>query len=269
MLYDIAHFWVALLLAAALGVAVGWFTRSNEPRHGPVLVIGRGWIFWGGVVFLVGLVLALLHALPDRPGLWLETALLLFVAYLVGCPLAALLPAGAGERPVAHRPPAPAPVRPHADEAVVSISAVESRPVAGRTVPSTMPAEPAAEPFATSGEAAAPIVVTPARSVVEPIARQVAVPGIEPVTAPGANMAPIPLAPARSVVEPMANPVSAATQGGIVSPTPVVPAKPPVEPAASPAAEPVATPGETLRPPLNRPTGIISDDPDAVDRPKR
>ena len=90
MLYDIAHFWAALLVAVLLGVGVGWFTLSDEPRHGPILRVGRGWIFWSAILFLVGLVLAFIHALPDRPGLWLETALLLFVGYVVGCPIPGL-----------------------------------------------------------------------------------------------------------------------------------------------------------------------------------
>ena len=99
MVYDIAHFWVALLIAVVLGICVGWFTRSDEPRHGPVLRLGAGWIFWSAVVFLVGLVLALVHAIPDRPGLWLETALLIFAAYMIGCPLPGLLPrASASQR---------------------------------------------------------------------------------------------------------------------------------------------------------------------------
>ena len=94
MLYDIAHFWIALVVAVALGVMVGWYTHSGEPRHGPLLRLGHGWIFWSVALFFVGLVLALGHVMPDRPGLWLETALLIFVAYLVGCPLPGLLITG-------------------------------------------------------------------------------------------------------------------------------------------------------------------------------
>ncbi len=241
MLYDIAHFWVALLLAVALGAAVGWFSRSDEPRHGPVLVIGRGWIFWAAVVFVVGLALALLHALPDRPGLWLETALLLFVAYLVGCPLAALLPSGAGERSTAHRPPAAAPVRPAGNEAVPT-STGGGRPGAGPIVAptATMPAkpviDPATGPVATPGKGAAPVAAIPAGSIARPAADR----GIAPGMALG---------------------------GDIAAPTPLAPAS--VEPIADPAVKPAATFAGDPRPPVRRTTGIISDDPDAVDKPKR
>ena len=94
MLYDIAHFWAALLIALALGMTVGLLTRSSGSRKMSVMRAGS-WLAWSLLLFLVGVVLAVLHAIPDRPGLWLETALLLVAAYLLGCPISGLLLAAA------------------------------------------------------------------------------------------------------------------------------------------------------------------------------
>ena len=44
-----------------------------------------GWILWGALAFVIGVIVAALKLLPGRYGLWLEIALLMFAFYIVGC----------------------------------------------------------------------------------------------------------------------------------------------------------------------------------------
>lgn len=90
MLYLISVFWFWLLLAFALGLAVGWFTFSRE---------GRG--NWGGVVpwliaLVVGAVAAWLRILPSSIGYWFDVAMLFFASYVAGCLISGWLK-GAGK----------------------------------------------------------------------------------------------------------------------------------------------------------------------------
>jgi predicted flap endonuclease-1-like 5' DNA nuclease len=86
MWYLINMYWLPLMLALALGLIVGWLTCGrNETRW------WLGWVPWGTGLFLAGLLVALLRWLPGRYGLWLDTALLLFAAYIIGCCLGCLL----------------------------------------------------------------------------------------------------------------------------------------------------------------------------------
>ncbi|ACB94839.1 hypothetical protein [Beijerinckia indica] len=90
MTYLLATYWLPLLLALALGAAIGFYTFARVPSdrwwsHCP------SWLRAAGLVFVVGLVVALLHWLPGLAGLYLETALLLFAAYLIGCLLGSFL----------------------------------------------------------------------------------------------------------------------------------------------------------------------------------
>lgn len=97
MFYLIQSYWLWLLLALVLGLAVGWFT-SVRGRGRPPEGWLPGWLKWAGAFFLAGLVVALLKWLPGRSGLHLETALLSFAAYIGGCFLSVLLqPASASE----------------------------------------------------------------------------------------------------------------------------------------------------------------------------
>lgn len=81
MVYVFENFWVWLLAGLIVGLVVGWLTWSRARRDGWF----AGWATWGAIAFGIGVVVALLRLLPGRWGLWLETALLSFVAYIVGC----------------------------------------------------------------------------------------------------------------------------------------------------------------------------------------
>ena len=81
MTFLFINYWAWLLAALLLGVAVGWLAWSNERRDGWFV----GWLRWWGIAFAIGLAVALLKWLPGRAGLYLETALWLFAAYIIGC----------------------------------------------------------------------------------------------------------------------------------------------------------------------------------------
>ena len=87
MLYDISFLWIWLTLALLLGVIVGWWTEAS----GAPAPWFFGWFRQALIAWLIGVVVAWLHWLPGRLGLWLETALLFFAFYVLGCLLGGLL----------------------------------------------------------------------------------------------------------------------------------------------------------------------------------
>jgi len=80
MPYLLASHWLWLLIALAIGLVIGWVTWRREP-DGWV----DGWVSLTAIAFLVGAAIAAFKLLPNRPGYWLEVALLLFMAYVIGC----------------------------------------------------------------------------------------------------------------------------------------------------------------------------------------
>lgn len=113
MIYLVQVFWFWLLLALVLGVAVAWLTARRGEGGG----LWPGLLPWSLVLGLGGLVAAF-RVLPTRTGYWLDLALLMLAAYLIGCLLAALLrgsasgaePAMVTERVAPAFLPAPTPV---------------------------------------------------------------------------------------------------------------------------------------------------------------
>ncbi len=76
----IEKFWVPMLIAALLGVCIGWVTcRRTESSW------SSSWLPFAIAAFVTGTFAALQIGLPGRPGLWLESALLMFASYIVGC----------------------------------------------------------------------------------------------------------------------------------------------------------------------------------------
>jgi predicted flap endonuclease-1-like 5' DNA nuclease len=87
MQYLLATYWMWFVVALLVGGAIGyWLRRRLGAQAGNSQVLR-----WGAVAFLIGLVVAVLHWLPQRPGLYLETLLLLSFWYAVGGLLGALL----------------------------------------------------------------------------------------------------------------------------------------------------------------------------------
>jgi predicted flap endonuclease-1-like 5' DNA nuclease len=80
MLYLLATYWIWFVLALLIGGAIGYWLSW---RLRPWRQVGS-WPRWAAVAFIVGLVIAVLHWLPGRAGLYLETLLLLSFWYVVG-----------------------------------------------------------------------------------------------------------------------------------------------------------------------------------------
>jgi predicted flap endonuclease-1-like 5' DNA nuclease len=87
MQYLLATYWMWFVVALLVGGAIGyWLRRRLAAQAGNSQALR-----WGTLAFLIGLVVAVLHWLPQRPGLYLETLLLLSFWYAVGGLLGALL----------------------------------------------------------------------------------------------------------------------------------------------------------------------------------
>jgi len=84
MTYLFATYWLPLVLALLLGAVVGFYTflRIESTHWWPAT---PNWLKASIVLFVIGLLAAFLRWLPGTSGLYLETALLLFAAYLIGC----------------------------------------------------------------------------------------------------------------------------------------------------------------------------------------
>ncbi|BGE87425.1 MULTISPECIES: hypothetical protein [Methylosinus] len=85
MIFLVTHFWVWWMAALAIGAATA-LLLARAPERGAL----AGWLAWFGLAVLAGLPVAALHLLSGRAGLWLETGLALFLAFLVGAALGAL-----------------------------------------------------------------------------------------------------------------------------------------------------------------------------------
>src|SRR5215510_9919017 len=81
MLFDLVSYSGWLLAALGVGLLVGWRTYLDAPRRN----WRDGWIIWGGLAFVIGVIVAALKLLPGRYGLWLEVALLMTAFYIAGC----------------------------------------------------------------------------------------------------------------------------------------------------------------------------------------
>jgi hypothetical protein len=104
MLVDLVSYPGWLIAALGIGLVVGWRTYLEAPRRN----WRDGWIIWGALAFVIGVIVAALKLLPGRYGLWLEIALLMFAFYIVGCFLGGTLKKllGAHESRGASAPPA-------------------------------------------------------------------------------------------------------------------------------------------------------------------
>src|SRR5215470_2456506 len=83
MLFDLVSYSGWLLAALGIGLVVGWRTYLDAPRRN----WRDGWIVWGALAFVIGVIVAALKLVPGRYGLWLEIALLMIACYIVGCVL--------------------------------------------------------------------------------------------------------------------------------------------------------------------------------------
>jgi hypothetical protein len=81
MWFDLVSYPGWLATALGIGLVVGWRTYSEVPRRN----LSDGWFKWGALIFVIGVIVALLKLVPGRYGLWLEIALLMTALYIFGC----------------------------------------------------------------------------------------------------------------------------------------------------------------------------------------
>jgi predicted flap endonuclease-1-like 5' DNA nuclease len=133
MQYLLSHIGMWLAGALALGLVVGFAAARRKPGFSP----RDGW-FWFGtyvIVLIAGVLVAYAKAVKGAAGLWVETLVMLGIAYVIGCTVSALLRgrgandgeselaavlAGGARLAGASAPPAPAPVVVRAPPAVAA-----------------------------------------------------------------------------------------------------------------------------------------------------
>jgi predicted flap endonuclease-1-like 5' DNA nuclease len=82
----IDRFSIPLAVAAILGLFVGWTTCSRAESSWK-----SSWLPLAILAFILGVFVATQMTLRGRAGMWLETALLMFAAYIAGCCISCLL----------------------------------------------------------------------------------------------------------------------------------------------------------------------------------
>jgi predicted flap endonuclease-1-like 5' DNA nuclease len=80
MYYLIATYWMWFVVALLAGGAIGYWSSWRRAPEG----WASRWPWWAVIAFVAGLVIAVLHGLPGRAGLYLETLLLLSFWYALG-----------------------------------------------------------------------------------------------------------------------------------------------------------------------------------------
>jgi predicted flap endonuclease-1-like 5' DNA nuclease len=159
MWFIISHYWVAILLALGLGLIVGYFTCN---KNAALERLNR-WGFPALVATGVGILIAWMHLLPGRLGLWLETLLLTFITYIVGCLLGTYLKRWMANRPevMMAAPVAAAAIPNPVMETPVMVTPAVVKHAEVTPTPVPVKVVPAPQPVVTKTVEAAPAVVKP------------------------------------------------------------------------------------------------------------
>jgi hypothetical protein len=72
--------WGWLLLSALLGFAMGWIAVVHRGQG-----VSKQAMRWLAALAAALLAAALAHAIPGRPGYWLDLGLVMLAVYLFGC----------------------------------------------------------------------------------------------------------------------------------------------------------------------------------------
>jgi predicted flap endonuclease-1-like 5' DNA nuclease len=92
MWYLLNAYWIPLLLAGLLGVIVGWMSCNNQTiAHNARPSWFSGWVPWGIAAAALAAFAALQMLMPGKQGLLLDTALMLFGSYMLGCCIGCML----------------------------------------------------------------------------------------------------------------------------------------------------------------------------------
>jgi predicted flap endonuclease-1-like 5' DNA nuclease len=92
MWYLLNAYWIPLLLAGLLGVIVGWMSCNNQSGTNNAKPSWfSGWVPWGIAAAALAALAVLQTLLPGKQGLLLDTALMLFGTYMLGCCIGCIL----------------------------------------------------------------------------------------------------------------------------------------------------------------------------------
>jgi predicted flap endonuclease-1-like 5' DNA nuclease len=80
MTYLLSSLFIFIALAFIVGLVVGWMTCRHQPRQE-----GLGWLWVGLIVFVFGLFISASKWIKGSLGLWFDTGMWLFGAYILGC----------------------------------------------------------------------------------------------------------------------------------------------------------------------------------------
>ena len=80
MAYLVMFDWSWLLIAALLGFAMGWIAVVHRGQG-----LSKQTMRWLAALVAALVAAALARVIPDRPGYWLDLALVMLAMYLVGC----------------------------------------------------------------------------------------------------------------------------------------------------------------------------------------
>jgi predicted flap endonuclease-1-like 5' DNA nuclease len=86
MVYLLQTLFLFIAAAFVLGLVIGWITCRHEPRKN-----GLGWLWLGLSVFVFGLFISASKWIKGTTGLWFDTGMWLFGAYLLGCLIGCML----------------------------------------------------------------------------------------------------------------------------------------------------------------------------------
>jgi outer membrane protein OmpA-like peptidoglycan-associated protein len=89
MEYLLSHFGLSLVAIFAIGAVTALMRRRTEADGGL-----SPWLAWGLLAFVVGLAVSGVAALQGRAGLWLDSGLAAYAAFLIGCAAGALYRGG-------------------------------------------------------------------------------------------------------------------------------------------------------------------------------
>ena len=163
MTYLFSTYWPWMLLALVLGGIVG-FTSFLRSGSGWRPTAWPGWFKLLGLLFVVGLIVAILKLLPGLLGHYLETALLFVGSYIVGCFLGSWLASLRHVQPEVSEEPQVQVTRPTTTVGTAAPVAAAAAAAAAVVAPVLKPVStptPAAPP-APAKPVAAPVAATPA-----------------------------------------------------------------------------------------------------------
>ena len=81
MWFVLSHYWIAAVVALGLGVLIGFITWGRLAERKGL----NSWLVPMLVAVVIALVLMAFKVFPGRSGVWLESAMILFGLYIVGC----------------------------------------------------------------------------------------------------------------------------------------------------------------------------------------